>query len=84
MKIIPTGHALSLFLAITFTLCIVWGLFTPANLHMHRAWEQLMPGFHFISLPSFALGFVEAYLYGWYAAVVFVPLYNFFNKQTAV
>ncbi len=37
MKIVPVGHALSLFLVITFTLCVVWGLVTPMPMHMHGA-----------------------------------------------
>lgn len=52
-------------------------------MHMHAAWEPLLPGFHFISLPSFLIGLVETYLYGWYAALVFVPLYNLFDKKKA-
>lgn len=83
MKIVPVGHALSLFLAITFTLCVLWGLLTPQAMHMHRAWEPLMPGFHWISLPAYLIGLVWAYFYGWYAALVFVPLYNFFNGKKA-
>jgi hypothetical protein len=50
---------------------------------MHAAWEQLLPGFKFISVSSFFLGLVEAYLYGWYIALVFVPLYQLFNRQRA-
>ncbi len=83
MRIIPVGNALSLFLVFTFTICIVWGLLTPASMHMHGAWEPLLPGFHFISLSSFLIGLVETYLYGWYAAIVFVPLYNLFNTKKA-
>ena len=26
------------------------------------------------------LGLIESYLYGWYIALVFVPLYNYFNR----
>lgn len=83
MRIIPVGHALSLFLVITFGLCVLWGLVTPTNLHMHGAWEMMMPGFHWLSLPAFIIGAVWAYLYGWYTALVFVPLYNFFNRSKA-
>ena len=80
MKIKPLGQALSIFLTMTFTLCIAWGLVTPASLHMHAAWESLLPGFSFISVPGFFLGLIESYLYGWYIALVFVPLYNYFNR----
>ena len=83
MRLIPTGHALSIFLAITVSLCIAWGLVAPPNLHMHGAWEQLLPGFEFISVSSFFLGLLESYAYGWYIAIVFVPLYRLFNRQTA-
>ena len=50
---------------------------------MHGAWEQLLPGFEFISVSSFFLGLLESYAYGWYIAIVFVPLYRLFNRQTA-
>lgn len=81
MRIVPVGHALSLFLAITFTLCVVWGLLTPANMHMHKVWEPLLPGFHWISFPSFFISLAETYLYGWYAAALFVTLFNFFSRR---
>lgn len=84
MRLVPTGHALSLFLAITFSICIGWGLITPASMHMHGVWEQLLPGFKFISIPAFLLGLAEAYVYGWYAALIIVPLYNLFDRRKAV
>ena len=83
MRIVPVGHALSLFLAITFTICIAWGLVTPPSMHMHEAWEMVMPGFHWISFPAFLIGLVWAYAFGWYTALLFVPLFNFFNKRAA-
>lgn len=84
MKISAVGNALSVFLAITFTICVLWGLATPENLHMHGAWEGLLPGFEWISLSSFFIGLAGSYIYGWYGAVVFVPLYNFFARKDAV
>jgi len=38
----------------------------------------LLPGFEWISWKSFLLGAVESYGYGWYIALIWVPLYNFF------
>jgi len=84
MRITTLGNALSLFLAFTFTLCVLWGLVAPEKLHMHAAWEALLPGFSWISLPSFLIGLAGSYLYGWYAALVFVPLFRFFAKRSAV
>ncbi len=82
MKLTASGNALSLFLVISFSLCMIWGLFAPSSLHMHTAWEPLMPGFSW-SIPGFLIGLAWAYFYGWYVALVFVPLYNFFNRKSA-
>lgn len=45
---------------------------------MYRAWVDLLPGFHWLSWGSFALGLVEAVAYGVFFGLVFAPLYNFF------
>ncbi len=82
MKLKPVGHALSFFIAISFLICIGWGLVMPASLHMHSAWENWLPGFEFLTLQGFIIGLIESYLYGWYFALVFVPLYNFFNRSS--
>ena len=78
----PVGHALSLLIAISFVICIGWGLVMPASLHMHGARENWLPGFEFLTLQGFIIGLIESYLYGWYIALVFVPLYRFFNRST--
>lgn len=82
MKFFPLGNTLSIFLAITFSLCVLWGLIGPAELHMHPAWEPLLPGFTW-SVTGYLIGLAWAYSYGWYTAAVFVPLFNFFNKRSA-
>lgn len=83
MRTTVLGNTLSLFLAFTFTVCVLWGLAVPETLHMHEAWAAFLPGFRWISVPSFLIGLAESYVYGWYAAVVFVPLYRFFEKRPA-
>jgi hypothetical protein len=74
------GHATSLFLAITFTLCVGFDLLFPAHA-MYQSWQHLLPGFQWISWRSFLLGVVESYGYGWYAALVWVPLYNVLARR---
>ena len=69
------GHATSLFLAITFVLCVCFDLLFPSRA-MYQSWQALLPGFHWISWRSFLLGVVESYLYGWYATLIWVPIYN--------
>ena len=69
------GHATSLFLAITFVLCVGFDLLSPAHA-MFQSWQNLLPGFQWISWKSFFLGLIESYAYGWYATLIWVPIYN--------
>ena len=71
------GQATSLFLAITFTLCVAFDLIFPAHA-MYQAWRGLLPGFTWISGLSFFVGLLESYGYGWFVALIWVPIYNVF------
>jgi 2TM family of unknown function (DUF5676) len=75
LSLAAVGHATSLFLAITFALCVGFDLFFPAHA-MYQSWQHLLPGFQWISWKSFLLGLVESYGYGWYATLIWVPIYN--------
>ncbi len=75
------GHASSLFLSLTFTLCVVWDLLFP-NFAMYPAWRTLLPGFEWLSWSSFGLGLLESYAYGWFFAVIWVPIYNVFAGRS--
>lgn len=77
LSLYAVGHASSLFLVITFALCVAFDLIFPGHA-MYEAWRKLLPGFEWISWKSFWLGAVESYGYGWYFALIWVPLYNFF------
>ncbi len=77
------GHALSLFLVISFMACIAWGIATPMPMHMHDAWASLLPGFVWLTPTGFLIGLIESYLYGWWIALIFAPLYNRFSKHAA-
>ncbi len=77
------GQATSLFLAITFTLCVGFDLLFPAHA-MYRAWQNLLPGFTWINWTSFGVGVLETYGYGWFAALIWVPLYNVFAAKDTV
>ena len=77
------GHATSLFLTIAFALCVAFDVAVPQHA-MYRVWQSLLPGFTWISWRSFALGIVESYGYGWFVALIWVPLYNVFNARTIV
>ena len=77
ISLVGVGHATSLLLAITFVLCVGFDILFPAYA-MHEAWQKLLPGFQWLNWQNFVLGLVEAYIYGWYFAVIWVPLYNLF------
>ena len=71
------GMATGLFLATTFSLCVAFDLLFPHHA-MYHTWLGLVPGFHWLTLESFALGLIESYAYGWFIALIWVPLYNVF------
>ncbi|MGE0625760.1 MAG: DUF5676 family membrane protein [Pseudomonadales bacterium] len=66
--------------AISFVLCVIWGLVTPEAVHMHRFLEQVLPAFQWLTWWGFVLGLVESFLYGVYAGLLYVPLHNFFTR----
>ena len=74
------GNATSLFLLMSFTICVVFGLILSEHA-MYSVWLKLLPGFTWISWKSFLLGAVESYAYGWYIALIWVPLYNYFGHK---
>lgn len=76
-----TGLSLAIFLDVTFTLCVLWGMLVP-SVHARGVpiLEAVLPGFTWLSVGSFVLGLVEVFLYGMYIALVFVPLFNHFER----
>jgi Sec-independent protein secretion pathway component TatC len=82
LSLVAFGHATSLFLAITFVLCVAFDLAFP-QVAMYQSWQALLPGFTWISWSSFLLGLVESYGYGWYVALIWVPLYNVLSARAA-
>lgn len=73
--------SLGLFSAVSFVLCVLYGLVVPRTLHMVQFLEITLPGFHWLSPASFALGLVETFLYGAYAGLVFTPIHNLVARR---
>ena len=67
--------------AVSFVVCVLWGLLLPEPVHMHDFLEMVLPGFKWLSAGSFLLGIAESLLLGIYAGVVYVPIRNFFTKR---
>ena len=74
------GNATRLFLLMSFIICVVFDLILPEQA-MYTVWLKLLPGFTWISWRSFLLGAAESYAYGWYIALIWVPLYNYFGHK---
>ena len=80
LRLVPLGLSLSLFLVISYVLCVLLGLIWPGG-GLHQPWLQFLPGFTWLTWPSFFLGLVETFGYGWYIALVFAPLFNLFMAR---
>ena len=81
LNIKVVSWALATTAAISFVVCVAYGLATPETLHMHAFLEQVLPGFKWLTLPGFVIGLIESFLYGVYAGMVYVPIYNFFARR---
>ena len=81
VPVIALGMSLGLFFSVTFVLCVGFDFLFPGQA-MYESWLQLLPGFTWLSWPSFLLGLAESFAYGWYVALVFGPLYNFFAVRS--
>ena len=77
LPVIAFGLSLGLFLAITYVLCVGFDLLFPGQA-MYQTWLRLLPGFTWLTWQSFLLGLIESFAYGWYVALIFAPLFNFF------
>lgn len=80
IPVIAFGMSLGLFLAITFVSCVLFDLWFPGAA-MYETWLKLLPGFTWLTWPSFFLGLVESFAYGWYVALIFGPLFNYFASR---
>jgi hypothetical protein len=80
LRLVPVGMSLGLLLVVSYVLCVALGLIWW-DAGLHQPWLQFLPGFTWLSPATFLLGLVESCGYGWYVALVFVPLFNFFNAR---
>ncbi len=78
-RIMVLGTTLSLFLLISFAACIIFGLIFPAGLEMHRAWGPWLPGFTWLTPRGIAAGVAWCVAYGFWTALILVPLRHFVN-----
>ncbi len=82
LRFTPVALGLGLSLAITFTGCVIWGQIFPHTVLQQRILEALFPWFTWLSWGSYFVGLIESFLYGIYAAAVFMPAYNWLTRLT--
>ena len=80
IPIVVFGLSLGLFLTISYVLCVGFDLIFPGQA-MYETWLRLLPGFSWLTWPSFLLGLIESFAWGWYVALIFCPLFNFFSAR---
>lgn len=80
IPLVVFGLSLGLFFLITYVLCVGFDLLFPGQA-MYQTWLRLLPGFTWLTWPSFLLGLAESFVYGWYVALIFCPLFNFFAAR---
>ncbi len=82
LNIRVVSWSLGIFTAISFILCVLYGLVVPERLHgMSALLEAMLPAFRWLTFGGFLLGLAESFLYGIYIGIVFVPVYNFINRR---
>jgi len=82
VNLVALGQSTSLFLAITYSVCVAFDVAFP-QWAMFEVWRKLLPGFSGLDWRSFFIGLAESYGYGWYVTLVWAPLYNFFAGRNA-
>ncbi len=70
-----------IFTAISYLLCVLYGLITPEAIHMHQFLETVLPAFSWLSLGSFLLGLIESFLWGVYIGFTFSVIYNLLFRR---
>ena len=83
ISVFVLGLSLSLFLTISYVFCVIGYLVLPGLPIEHSALSIFLPGFALLNLRTFVLGAIESFAWGWYVALIFCPLFNFFAAHVA-
>jgi len=79
LRIQSVGLSFSVLLAVSYVLCLIWDVVFP-GWAMHQLWQKLLPGFAW-NATGLLIGLVETVFYGYYVAVIFVPVYNYLHRR---
>jgi hypothetical protein len=79
IKLIASSAAV--LLALSFVLCVAFGLVAPEGFHMKALLEAALPGFRWISPGAFFLGLIESLLWGLYLGGGFAWIHNLLARR---
>jgi len=82
IPVVALGMSLGAFFVISYLLCVLLYLLAPSWFLNHAVLPLFLPGFQLLTWGSFVLGLVESFGYGWYVALIFAPLFNFFVARS--
>lgn len=69
--------------ALAYLICVVFRpIFPTWAMYTSDFWAAAFPGFSW-TFPGILVGLIESALYGLLAAVLFVPVHNFFSTRLA-
>lgn len=83
LRVKTVSLALGLTFAISFVICVLWGLFLPEPVHMHEFLQFVLPGFTWISIGSVVLGLIESILFGIYFGLIYATIHNALTPKTS-
>ena len=75
------GVSLCTFFIITFAVCVAGYMLLPSIPITHAALTLFLPNFSGLDWRSIFVGLAASVFWGWYIALLFCPLYNFFSRQ---
>ena len=80
VPVVAFSMGLGTLLVVTYLILVLFDLWLPLQA-VNQVWAPLLPGFTWLTWPSFFLGLIEVFVYGWLVGLVFAPLYNFFAMR---
>src|SRR5262245_47360184 len=81
ISVIAFGLSLSTFFGISYVLCVLFYVLFPTAFANHALLSIFRPWIEVLTWPGFFVGLIASLAGGWYVALVFGPLYNFFALQ---
>lgn len=81
LPVAVAGKTLGAFLALSFVLCVAFGLLLP-EVGMHKLLSAL-PGFEWLTWRGVLFGLIWTQVFAWYTALLFGFLFNTFSARHA-